>query len=85
MSAPFRTTTARAAPAVSSTRPPLALIVPLLLLLTSDLSGLPVATSITVDAILKRMLSLARQSNLIRASGVRMGYADFRDPDQDPR
>ena len=44
-------TTARAAAAVSSTRPPFALMTPLLVLLTSDLSGLPVATSITLEAI----------------------------------
>ena len=42
-------TTCRAAAAVSSTRPPFALILPSLV--TSDLSGLPVATSITFDAI----------------------------------
>ena len=42
-------TTVRAAAAVSSTRPPLALILPSLL--TSDLSGLPVETSITFEAI----------------------------------
>ncbi len=42
-------TTVRAAAAVSSTRPPLALILPSLL--TSDLSGLPVETSITFEAM----------------------------------
>ena len=49
-------TTARAAAAVSSTRPPLALSVPLLVLLTSDLSGRPVATSMTFvgDAVADR-------------------------------
>jgi hypothetical protein len=42
-------TTTRAAAAVSSTRPPFALILPSLL--TSDLSGRPVATSMTFAAI----------------------------------
>ena len=42
-------TTVRAAAAVSSTRPPFALSVPFLVLLTSDLSGRPVATSMTLD------------------------------------
>ena len=51
-------TTARAAAAVSSTRPPFALMVPFLVLLTSDLSGLPVATSITLDAILSPTASV---------------------------
>ena len=42
-------TTVRAAAAVSSTRPPLALILPSLVI--SDFSGLPVATSLTLAAI----------------------------------
>ena len=51
-------TTARAAAAVSSTRPPLALSVPLLVLLTSDLSGRPVATSMTLLAMLSPTASV---------------------------
>ena len=55
-------TTARAAAAVSSTRPPLALSVPLLVLLTSDLSGWPVATSITAAAIWSLTASVISRS-----------------------
>ena len=51
-------TTARAAAAVSSTRPPLALMTPRLVLLTSDLSGWPVATSITLVAMLSPTASV---------------------------
>ena len=57
-------TTCRAAAAVSSTRPPLALIVPSLV--TSDLSGWPVATSIT----LRRDLVVDRERDQLVAVDV---------------
>jgi hypothetical protein len=53
-------TTARAAAAVSSTRPPLALSLPVLV--TSDFKGWPVATSITLEATWSLTDSVIRRS-----------------------